>query len=373
MLPLSNEATTSRLRAHIVRAAMVALGAAPAYAQSPAAVPAPRIAALGSCRLSSGVTIQPCRVAYRTFGPLAAARDNVVLIPTFFAGRSEDHFFMLGAYVDTTRYHVVIVDALADGYSASPSNTTVGRSAFDGVTIGDMVDVQHRFLTVHLRVPGVRAVVGISMGGFQALEWAVRYPTFIEAAIPIVATPRPTSYDKLIYDTWRRSAEALDLPSVNVDSAWMQASRLETLFMRTPRTLNDSGDVALARSVRELAVAYRGGSWSLADYAAQLRALASHDVSARFGGDMSRAAAAVKARLLLVWSPDDMLVDPRPAESFARLAGAETFVVPSPCGHAVFWCEADRIGQEVRAFIARGQSAALPSSSSTKSHANRSP
>jgi homoserine O-acetyltransferase len=296
-----------------------------------------------------------------------------VLIPTFFAGRSEDHLFMLGAYVDTTRYHVVIVDALADGASASPSNTATGRSAFDGVTIGDMVDVQHRFLTEHLRVPRVRAVVGISMGGFQALEWAVRYPTFMDAAVPIVATPRPTAYDRLIYDTWRRSAEALDIPSVNVDSAWMQASRLEALFMKTPRTVNDSGDAALARTVHEMATAYQGASWSLADYAAQLRAVATQDVSARFGGDMSRAAAAVKARLLLVWSPDDMLVDPRPTEAFARLAGAETFVVPSPCGHAVFWCEDDRIGQAVRAFIARDPSATLPSSSAKKSHVNRSP
>jgi homoserine O-acetyltransferase/O-succinyltransferase len=365
---------TSRVRAHVMRAAIsVALATIPAFAQSPSSIPAPRTASLGICRLSTGATIQPCTVTYRTFGPLSAARDNVVLIPTYFAGRSEDHFFMLGTYVDTTRYHVVIVDALADGSSASPSNTRAGRSAFEGLTIGDMIDVQHRFLSEHLGLPGVRAVVGISMGGFQALEWAVRYPTFMDAAVPIVATPRPTAYDRLIYDTWRRSAEALDLPSVDIDSAWMQASRLEALFMKTPRSVNDAGDAALARSVHEMAAAYRTAAWSLADYAAQLRAVASHDVSARFGGDMARAAAAVKARLLLVWSPDDMLVDPRPAEAFARLAGAETFAVPSPCGHAVYSCEADRIGQHVRAFIARDPSTALPSSSSRQSHVHRSP
>ena len=365
---------TSRVRVHFMRAAIsVALAVVPAFAQSPTSAPAPRKASLGTCRLSTGATIQPCQVTYRAFGPLSAARDNVVLIPTYFAGRSEDHFFMLGTYVDTTRYHVVIVDALADGYSASPSNTSAGRSAFDGLTIGDMVDVQHRFLSEHLRLRGVRAVVGISMGGFQALEWAVRYPSFMDAAIPIVATPRPTAYDRLIYDTWRRSAEALDLPSVDIDSAWMQASRLEALFMKTPRGVNDAGDPALARSVHEMAAAYRTAAWSLADYAAQLRAVASHDVSARFGGDMTRAAAAVKARLLLVWSPDDMLVDPRPTEAFARLAGAETLAVPSPCGHAVYSCEADRIGQQVRAFIARDPSTALPSSSSRQSHVHRSP
>jgi len=66
---------------------------------------------------------------------------------------------------------------------------------------------------------------------------------------------------------------------------------------------------------------------------------------------MARATAAVRARLLLVWSPDDMLVDSRPTAAFGRLARADTLAVPSPCGHAVFWCEPERIGRVVRAFI----------------------
>jgi homoserine O-acetyltransferase len=258
---------------------------------------------------------------------------------------------MLGTYVDTTRYHVVIVDALADGYSSSPSNTTGGSAAFAALTIGDMVDAQHRLLTEHLGIRHVRAVVGISMGGFQAFEWAVRYPTFMDAVIPIVATPRPTTYDRLVYETWRRSAEQSVASGVPADSAWRQASRLETLFMRTPRFLNDSADAHLARSIDEMAAGYR--SWSLADYAAQLRALGTHDISARFDGDMARAAASVRARMLLVWTPDDHLVDSRSAAAFGRLARADTLAVPSDCGHAVFWCEPERIGRVVREFIAR--------------------
>ena len=283
-------------------------------------------------------------------GRLATARDNVVLIPTFFAGRSEDHFFMLGAYVDTTRHHVVIVDALADGYSSSPSNTP-GDGAFASLTIGDMVDVQHRLLTEHLGVRHLRAVVGISMGGFQAFEWAVRYPDFADAVVPIVGTPRPTTQDRLIYQTWLDNAEHRH-DGRAADSVWTRASRLENVFMRTPRFVNDSGPAHFERSVAELAATYRA-SWSLADYEAQTRALGTHDVAARFGGSMPRAAAAVRARMLVVWSPDDQLVDPRPAAAFARLVRADTLAVRSTCGHSVFWCEPDRIGRAVRAFVAR--------------------
>ena len=341
-----------------LRFALLLLTASPLTAQTAAAPPAPQIAPLGTCRLSSGSVLSDCRVAYRTYGALSPSRDNVVVIPTFFAGRSEDHAFMLGAYVDTTRHHVVIIDALADGHSSSPSNSAAGAVPFAGLTISDMVDVQHRFLTEHLGLRHVRAIVGISMGGFQTFEWAVRYPSFMDAAVPIVGTPRPTTYDRLIYDTWRRSAEESSGPQTNPDSAWMQASRLETLFMRTTRFTNDSGDAHTLRSIREMAKAYKETGWSLGDYAAQTRALISHDISARFSGDLARAAATVRARMLIVWSLDDVLVDPRPAAAFARLVAADTLAVPSTCGHSVFWCEPERIGRVVREFISKTPSLA---------------
>jgi homoserine O-acetyltransferase len=315
------------------------------------------VAALGTCPLPSGGTIPDCRVAFRTFGRLTPARDNVVLIPTFFAGRSEDHRFMLGTYVDTTRHHVVIVDALADGHSSSPSNTPGAGAAFHALTIADMVAVQHRFLTTHLGIRHLRAVVGISMGGFQALEWAVRHPDYMDAVVPIVGSPRATPYDRLVYAMGQRIAEDGARPGANADSAWLQASRWEAAFMRTARFVNDWGDAHLARSVGELAGAYRA-SWSFADYAAQLRAVGTHDVAAAHGGDMARAAAAVRARLLVVWSPDDRMVDPGPAAAFARLARADTLAVPSGCGHAVFWCEPERIGRVVRAFVDRAPAVA---------------
>jgi homoserine acetyltransferase len=156
----------------------------------------------------------------------------------------------------------------------------------------------------------------------------------------------------------RRIAEDGRRPGADADSAWVQASRWEATFMRTSRLVNDSGHAHLGRAVGELAAAYRASAWSLADYAAQLGAMGAHDVSAPFGGDLAPAAAAVRARLLVVWSPDDRIVDPAPAAAFARLARADTLVAPSRCGHAVFWCEAGRVGELVRAFVARAPAVA---------------
>ena len=112
-----------------------------AHAQT--APPPATVAALGSCRLASGATIENCRIAYRSFGRLNATRTNAVLIPTWLLGRSEDWIGMVGpkGWVDTTKFFTVVVDAFANGRSSSPSNSPPDeRDAFRGLTIGDMVD-----------------------------------------------------------------------------------------------------------------------------------------------------------------------------------------------------------------------------------------
>ncbi|NIP81504.1 MAG: alpha/beta fold hydrolase [Gemmatimonadetes bacterium] len=313
----------------------------------------PMVAALGTCRFTSGAEVRDCRVAYRAYGRLSPARDNVVLVPTFFAGRSEDHAFMLGTYVDTTRYHVVIVDALADGHSSSPSNTDpLSRGAFDALTIGDMVASQ-RALLRELGIARVRAVVGISMGGFQAFEWAVRHPELADVVVAVVGTPRAGAGDRLIYATAVGAAEQARAVGLQGVEAWRQASRIENLFMGTPGAMEEKGSEGVEADVMSLAASYARAGWALEDYAAQARALASHDVSAAFGGSMERAARAVTARMLVVFTPDDRMVSPGPAAEFARMVGAEILAVPSPCGHAVFWCEDEAVGSVVRDFIDR--------------------
>jgi len=341
------------LRRRLGRAAAATVLAALPAAAAPT-VPAPTVVSLGTCRLASGATIPDCRVAYRAYGRLNAERSNVVLVPTFLAGRSEDHAFMLGAYVDTTRFHVLVVDALADGHSSSPSNAPpAARAAFRDLTIGDMVEAQRRLLVERLGIGHVRAVVGISMGAMQAFEWAVRHPTFADAVVPIVGSPRVTAGDRLVYEAMRGAAEQARAAGTPPDSAWAQPSRIETLFMRTPAMLSDSGAAWVGREVAALAGAYRAQGWALDDYATQLEAMRRHDVAAAFGGDLARAAAAVRARMLVVYSPDDRMVTAGPAAEFARLAGTDTLVVRSACGHALFWCEEERVGSAVRRFVER--------------------
>jgi homoserine O-acetyltransferase len=83
-------------------------------------------ASLGDLRLESGEALRDCRIGFRTFGTPARDSSNVVLLPTWFGGNSEDigrYAMGAGKYVDTTRYCVIAVDATGNGIFTSPSNS----------------------------------------------------------------------------------------------------------------------------------------------------------------------------------------------------------------------------------------------------------
>ncbi|HEX9129954.1 MAG TPA: alpha/beta fold hydrolase [Gemmatimonadaceae bacterium] len=294
-----------------------------------------------------------CRVAYRAYGKLNAARDNVVLIPTWLLGRSEDwHSLLIGEpLVDTTRFYVMVVDALADGRSSSPSNTTLAaRSAFKDLTIGDMVQSQYRLLTERLGIHHVRAVIGFSMGGMQAIEWAVRYPTFIDKTIPIAGTPRVGTFNRLALTAMLEQIVDGRRAGIPPDSLWPRLARTEMLFIVTPLGLDVRGTDSVSHDIAANASNYQ--AWDLDDYAAQIAALRRYDLAAEYG-DMRRAAARVQRPMLAVYSWDDHMVTPDAMAEFAKLVGADTLSIGSTCGHIMIFCEQKRVAVATRAFIGR--------------------
>lgn len=161
---------------------------------------------IGALELEEGGVLPDCTLAVATHGTLNAARDNAILVPTWYSGTSkimEQVYIGPGHALDPTRYFIIVVNQIGSGLSLSPSNApaAIAGPNFPKVRIGDDVRAQHRLLTEHFGIQRLALVVGGSMGAQQTYEWAVRYPDMVERAAPIAGTACNTEHDFVFTET----------------------------------------------------------------------------------------------------------------------------------------------------------------------------
>ena len=316
-----------------------------------------QVAELGECALESGAVLAPCDLAYRTFGELNAARDNAILISTWFGGTSAAWTGILSSgLIDLEGFYTIVVDAFGNGVSTSPTTSpTQGGGAFPLVSIGDMVHSQYRLVSDVLGLDGLYAVMGISMGGMQTFEWLVEYPDFFAKAVPIIGSPRLGPYDIARWETELRVLELFE--ACECDEAAAAHAGLSILTSNTPAyharvTDRTTVQAALARQSQD---GQRLSEGRTKNIATQLRAMINLDISRGFGGDMAAAAASIQAELLVVVNATDHLVTPGPALEFAELAGAQSLVLDDDCGHLSPFrsCSGTEMTLAISAFLAR--------------------
>lgn len=173
--------------------------------------------------LELGGCLPSVTVAYETYGHLNAGHDNAVLVCHAISGDSHvarhtpeddpgwwDILVGPGKAVDTNHLFVICPNLLGGcrGSTGPGSHNPVtgkpyGRD-FPAITVGDMVEAQRRLLD-HLGVQQLRAVVGGSLGGHQALTWATRYPERVRGVVALATSPRLTS-QALAFDVVGRNA-----------------------------------------------------------------------------------------------------------------------------------------------------------------------
>lgn len=195
---------------------------------------------LATFTTQNGAVIAPVRIGYESYGKLNDKRDNVILITHYFSGTSHaagkyqatdaqagywDAIIGPGKAIDTNKFYVISSDTLVNLNAFDPNVITTGPAsinvktgkpwglAFPVVTITDFVEVQKALLD-SLGIQKLYAVIGPSMGSFQAIEWAVRYPDKVERLVPVIGTAEVDAFTAVKLERWAYP--------IKQDPAWQQ-------------------------------------------------------------------------------------------------------------------------------------------------------
>jgi len=174
-------------------------------------------------KLELGGDLPKVAVTYETYGELNAAKDNAVLICHAISGDSHvarhndadvpgwwDVVVGPGRFIDTNRYFVVCSNVLGGcrgttgPNSIDPATGERYASNFPTITAADTVEVQRRLID-HLGIRRLLAVIGGSMGGHQAITWAIRHPDRLQGCVAVATSPRLTT-QALAFDVVARNA-----------------------------------------------------------------------------------------------------------------------------------------------------------------------
>lgn len=357
-----------------------------------------RFAISGAFRTERGEELPGIRIAYETWGTLNEARDNAVLIAHALTGDSHvrgeagpghptDGWWgdVVGpdAAIDTERWFVVAPNMLG-GCQGSTGPASIApdgyewASRFPYLTVRDQVAAQAR-LADALGIDAWAAVIGGSMGGMHALEWAITHPERV-ARLAVLSSPPATTADQVALNT-------VQLETVRIDPRFAGgeyydaddgdgphrglalARRIALLNYRSPIELNQrfqrtwQSEVSPyghgGRFAVESYLDFHGNKFTRRfdanSYLTLVEAMNSHDIGRDRGG-VEEALARVSATTLVLGIDSDRLFPIDGQHRIARgientLDGDEAVVLASDFGHDGFLIETAAVGAHLRRLL----------------------
>ena len=371
--------------------------------------------------LDCGRELHPIRVAYETYGTLSPGRDNVILVCHALSGdahaagfarmppvestrdgfRAEerdgaagrglgwwDGMIGPGKAFDTDRFFVVSSNLLGGcrgttgPASIDPATGRPYGSDFPVITVADMVRTERALLN-ELGITRLAAVAGGSLGGMQALEWAVLYGDRVGAIIPIASThalhPQGVAWNAIArsaitadpswqgghyYGTGRAPTAGMGVARMVGHITYLSAKSLHDKF---GRRLQFADDIRYTLTEPEYEVEsylrHQADSFvkrfDANTYLYTSRALSYFDLARQYGGgNLTHALRTVSARTLLIAFSSDWLYPPSGSEELAAALRAngkevELHVIEAPYGHDCFLLEEGRQTPMIQEFLAR--------------------
>ena len=326
-------------------------------------------------RLENGTVMPEITIAYETYGKLAADGRNAVLLTHGFtssqqmAGRSSgggegswNGLVGPGKAIDTDKLFVVSSNMLGSSYgSTSPAHTNPATGKpygpdFPDISLVDIVTAQKALLD-HLGVKHLMAVAGPSFGGYQAFQWGVTFPDFMDGIVAAVSAPKGTGGPDALQGLIAYLAKD---PNWNGGHYYDKGGIPTVMTEMRIATLKRYGiDEQLAdkfpdKNAREAEIRRRAGTWAKEFDGNSLVVL--RRASIRF--DAEKDLGRMKAKVLYVLSRTDKLFPPSIApDVMSKLkavgVSAEYFEIDSDLGHSASGLDAAKWAPKLRAFMAQ--------------------
>lgn len=357
----------------LIRCLMLAasIAAAPVLAHGPNDQPHQRLD-LGDFKLESGETIKDFSISYVTHGTLNASKSNAILMVTAIGGNHHriDYLIGPGRALDPAKYFIIATDAIGNGLTTSPSNSKAQpKMKFPKFNLRDMVNSQQRLVAEKFGIRKLVTVVGASMGGMQALQWAVSYPDAMESVVPIIPLGRTPAWTTGILEMLRQSImadprfkggdyAASEPPEqgMRLWSGWLSGVIVRTPGYQESLYPNNLDAVGYLKGVQD-------GGWKrmdAVDWIYQSWAYDQHNLgtSPGFGGDYHRALKSIKAKTLVLAGSTDLLNPEYEAQEAAHYIRDVRYVpinAQRPMGHlsgaGATAAENEMQNREIAAFL----------------------
>jgi homoserine O-acetyltransferase len=222
---------------------------------------------------------------------------------------------------------------------------------FPQITIRDMVNSQYKLVTEIFKLKHLFAAIGGSMGSMQVLEWAVAYPDFIDKIIAYVATPKMSSFDLLWMNTQLTMIESSRKNGMSEKEIKKISDMMTAIIARTPAYTIENTRVQDIPSYIASFDKEPSKVFTLDNYVTLLKAMMKHDISLEYNESMEQAAKSIKAKLFIIVSKTDMMVNPTEALRLIDLTNAKKLILQNNCGHLAVSCEIDKCREEIAKFL----------------------
>ncbi len=348
--------------------------------------------------LDSGAEIRHFPMAYQMHGTLNKDKSNAVLICH---GLTGDQYVIddqpvtgkpgwwkdmvgPGKAIDTKKFCVICPNVLGGcmgSYgpkSINPETGTPFNLEFPVVTIRDMVNAQ-KLLLEALGIDTLFAVVGGSMGGMQALQWAASYPKQVNAAIVLAAAARHSPQNIAFHEIGRQAimadpewcdgnyieeqrfpAKGLAVARMTAHVTYLSESALQRKFGRELQEREKISYGFEADFQVESYLRYQGNNFVARfdpnSYLYITRALDYFDLAAEFGGDLAQAFRECDAAFCIVSFTSDWLFPTEEAREVVHaLAGSASDVsfveIESDKGHDAFLLDEPELARTIEGFM----------------------